>query len=304
MPDVHRANILVVDDEEFNREIITDSLEDENYQVTTAENGQVAWDILQTPGAQFDVIVLDRMMPVMDGMELLAHIKAHPVHQLTPIIMQTAKADPEDIAEGLQAGAYYYLTKPYEHITLQAIINTALRDHEKYNRLVGDISNAKHCLQLLNNGEFRFRSIQEAHSLSSMLSHVYVEPGKIAIGLAELFINAVEHGNLGISYKEKSNFLENDSWEEEVERRLLSPEYNAKFATVQVQRSDDTITFTVTDQGAGFDFSSFVTPNPSRVFDNHGRGIMMAKALSFDHVEYQGKGNIVTATIAVRPTPQ
>lgn len=104
--------ILAVDDEEFNLMIIKAYLEEEGYDVILAADGLQGLEQLQKH-PDIAVIVLDRMMPNMDGMTMLAKVKADPVWNEIPVIMQTAAASSQQVLEGIQAGVYYYLTKPY-----------------------------------------------------------------------------------------------------------------------------------------------------------------------------------------------
>jgi len=110
-------------------------------------------------------------------------------------------------------------------------------------------------------------------------------------------INAVEHGNLGITYEEKSHLTGQGTWEQQVEHRLAQSEYMDKIAVVQLQRDEQETRVTITDQGAGFDWQNYLEMDPARAFDTHGRGIAMANALSFDHLEYQGRGNRVLVSV-------
>jgi len=117
------AIVLAVDDETYNLKIISYHLKNENYEVVTAGDGQEAWDLLVGSPEQFDTILLDRSMPRMSGMEVLRKIKSHDILKSIPVIFQTAMKHQDDILEGLQAGAYYYLTKPYKRDALRSIID-------------------------------------------------------------------------------------------------------------------------------------------------------------------------------------
>ena len=97
------------------------------YEVVLAEDGLAALERLEE-NPDTAAIVLDRMMPEMDGMEFLSRIKANPKFQDIPVIMQTAAAGSEQVLQGIQAGVYYYLTKPYDDVLLLAILEAALRD--------------------------------------------------------------------------------------------------------------------------------------------------------------------------------
>ena len=95
-------NILVVDDEIFNLEIISEYLDHSHFNLVTAENGQAAWDQLEQEQS-FDLILLDRMMPIMTGMEFLHKVKTDPRFRTIPVVMQTAAAAQEQVQEGLNA---------------------------------------------------------------------------------------------------------------------------------------------------------------------------------------------------------
>ena len=108
-----RTRILAVDDEPLNLAIIEEYLcEEASYTLDTAENGEIAWSALEAACPPYDLVILDRMMPVLDGMALLRRMKADQRFAAVPVILQTAAAAPEQVREGLDAGAYYYLTKP------------------------------------------------------------------------------------------------------------------------------------------------------------------------------------------------
>ena len=292
-----QARILIVDDEPFNIEILTEHLENSGYLVEPAYDGQEAWDILQDENVRFDAILLDRMMPRMNGMELLAKIKQLDRFKALPVILQTAMGSPDAVREGLQAGAYYYLTKPFERETLLAIVAAAVRDRLAQLELLKQLEQQRDTLTMLRYGEFQFRTLAEAKRLTALLSSVCPQPEKVAMGLSELLINAVEHGNLGITYKEKTKLIQDNAWEGELNQRLALPQYASRRASVMLTRDNHEIRFVVADQGDGFDWQPFMEFSPDRAFDPHGRGISMARMLSFDAIEYQGNGNTVVATI-------
>lgn len=298
VPDAQaQARILIVDDEPFNIEILTEHLENSGYLVEPAYDGLEAWEILQREDVRFDAILLDRMMPRMNGMELLAKIKQLDRFKALPVILQTAMGSPDAVREGLQAGAYYYLTKPFERETLLAIVAAAVRDRLAQLELLKQLEQQRDTLTMLRYGEFQFRTLAEAKRLTALLSSVCPQPEKVAMGLSELLINAVEHGNLGITYKEKTKLIQGSTWEEELQQRLAMPQYASRRASVMLTRDANEIRFVVADQGQGFDWKPFMEFSPDRAFDPHGRGISMARMLSFDAIEYQGNGNTVLAVV-------
>lgn len=294
-----KAHILIVDDEELNLEIISEYLSEE-YQISTAENGIVAWKMLEKSPGIYDVILLDKMMPEMNGMEVLEKMKQHPILQHCPVIFQTAKAGAVDIAEGLNAGAYYYLTKPFEEDVLLSVTKTAASERFRFKAIQDNLEQTKLTMGMLNAALFKFKSLDEARSIASLVSNACPEPEKIVMGLTELLVNAVEHGNLGITYDEKSALNKNGSWLKEINNRLQLVQNQNKSASIDFQRHTDKIEITIIDQGEGFDWKSYMDFDPSRVMDNHGRGIAIANKLSFSSLEYKGKGNEVCAQLTLK----
>lgn len=104
--------ILVIEDEEDTSLFIKDRLEMEGYQVVTAMNGQEGFD--KTREHLPDLILLDVMMPKLNGYQVCRKLKLNPVTQAIPIVMVTAKAQESDIAFGKETGCDDYLTKPFE----------------------------------------------------------------------------------------------------------------------------------------------------------------------------------------------
>ena len=120
-----KKRILVVDDHEDNIELLRARLEARGYEVEGASDGQAALDAVtrNTP----DLILLDVMMPKMDGIEVVRRLKANPELPFIPVIMQTALDSTENKVEGLDAGADDYITKPINFAELEARVNSLLR---------------------------------------------------------------------------------------------------------------------------------------------------------------------------------
>ncbi len=292
--------ILVVDDEPLNLEIISDYLDDTGYQLITANDGTQAWSILEKSQENIDLVLLDRMMPGVDGLQVLSMMKEHPVLKHIPVILQTALIKKQDVIEGIQAGAFYYLTKPFEQELLLSVIKTALDEHGTYVALRNELKKSACTLSLMESGIFHFRTLEEVQDLALFISKACPKPEQALSGLSELMINAVEHGNLKIGYNEKSELIDSGRWQEEIEHRLSVADNLDKIATLDFQHRDDHISITITDMGSGFDWQDYLEISIDRIPDNHGRGIAMAKVLSFDTIEYQGNGNTLTATINIK----
>jgi len=120
-----KKRILVVDDHEDNIELLRARLEARGYEIHAASDGQAALD--QVERVLPDLILLDVMMPKMDGMEVVRRLKADKNLPFIPVIMQTALDTTANKVEGLDAGADDYITKPINFAELEAKVNALLR---------------------------------------------------------------------------------------------------------------------------------------------------------------------------------
>lgn len=125
MSEVEKGNLLVVDDNEDNRDMLSRRLRRQGYSVVTAEDGRKALDLLDT-GQKFDLVLLDIMMPGISGLEVLQTIRQRLSITDLPIIMATAKDNSEDIVGALQLGANDYVTKPLDFAVVMARVQTQL----------------------------------------------------------------------------------------------------------------------------------------------------------------------------------
>jgi CheY-like chemotaxis protein len=289
----------VVDDERMNREVVIANLRAAGYETLSAEDGQQAWLTLNAAPDDFDVILLDRRMPRMDGMALLAKLKADERLMHIPVIMQTAYASSEDVVAGIKAGVYYYLAKPLDRQLLLSVTAAAIEEHQRYLRLRDDVAKRTTAMILMDCGEFRFRTLAEANNLAVSLARACPRSQHLVVGLSEIFTNAIEHGNLGITFDEKARLITEKRWKSQIEARLDAPQHRDKRVTVLFKRQPGEIRITVRDEGAGFDWRRYMELDAGRAFAAHGRGIAMARQLSFDALEYRDPGNEVTCIIRV-----
>jgi class 3 adenylate cyclase/CheY-like chemotaxis protein len=118
------ASLLVVDDNELNRDMLRRRLERLGYKVSCAENGIEALKLLRTQS--FDLLLLDILMPVMDGFEVLEQLKADPLLRDIPVIVLSASDQLDHVVKCIQKGAQDYLSKPFSPVLLQARIGSCL----------------------------------------------------------------------------------------------------------------------------------------------------------------------------------
>lgn len=295
------TRVLVVEDNQLDRKLLNLHLTARGYQPRMAEDGAEAWELLQNEPESFDVVLLDRSMPRMGGIELLGRMKEHHRLRMVPVILQTSASAPENILEGLRGGAYYYLTKPYDPEMLLAVVSTAANDYAEYREIQEQLRKGLKSLRLLREGVFMLQTIQHARDIAAIMANTCPDPPAAVVGLTELLLNAVEHGNLGITYEEKSAMNTKEEWYAELDRRMHLPENAAKRVELRYERDEHEIRFIIRDEGDGFEWQRFFDIDPRRVFDAHGRGIVMARGLSFTTIEYRGTGNEVVAKITLQP---
>ena len=293
------ARILVVDDEPVIREVIQGFLAGAGYRLEFAADGAEAWARLQEAPDRFDALILDVMMPHMNGLEVLRRVKAHARLQALPVVLNTALSAHHEVVEGMRSGAYYYLTKPFDADLLRSVVATAVNDHLRYRRLQQELDESTRSCSLLEEARFRIRTPEEAHLLARALASACPRPRKAVIGIAEILLNAIEHGNLELGYDLKGRLKEEGqgALDKEIARRLTQAPYADRQALVHYRKDPEGIRIRVRDQGPGFDWRPYERPDPNRRFDSHGRGILVARLMGFDRLEYFGKGNEVEGFI-------
>lgn len=147
--------------------------------------------------------------------------------------------------------------------------------------------------ELLKIYHFAFRTPEQAADVASHiaicseLKNPYLE-----LGLNEIFLNAIEHGNLNVTLEEKASSKNTEDWQKIIYEKLKEPQNLEKQVKVKVEMSPTCVSIEVVDQGQGFDWATqnFKQPSPRK---RHGRGLLLASELCFDEMEFIGKGNIV-----------
>lgn len=181
--------ILIVDDVSKNIQILGNILSQKDYQIAYAQNGQQALDICEVQ--DFDLILLDIMMPGIDGFEVCRKLKEDPKSHDVPIIFLTAKADLDSIIKGFETGGQDYITKPFNAAELLARVNNHLlirRQREQLKEInhnledivakrTSELKNANHKLGVLDQAKSNFLSV---------ISHEIRTPLNGVIGLTEL----------------------------------------------------------------------------------------------------------------------
>ena len=160
---------------------------------------------------------------------------------------------------------------------------------------VQQLRDEKDAFDLVETCKFRIRTPEDAARAAAMAAHMFHDPDRVRAGLYELLINAVEHGVLEIGYALKTRLIADNMWQEEVRRRLSLPDNRKKHAEMVVARRQDGVVAVITDPGKGFEWQRYLTIDPARAADTHGRGIAQARSACFDRLTYNDDGTQVVA---------
>ncbi|WP_135076401.1 response regulator [Terasakiella sp. SH-1] len=326
------ALVLIVEDEADVREDVVDFLELNDFDTVEAVDGRDG--LAKAVEHQPDIIVSDLSMPNMDGTEFFESLKNnHPEVAGIPFLFLTASTARENELRAKELGANDFLTKPIDFEILLATIKAQLKATERsihsinlsindffqkleaggttqlsknkqaqlqsivdrHKDLMKKSSRPVAAIQKLKNAEYHIQTIDDAENVALTMSHFFPEPENALLGLNELLVNAIEHGNLGITYDDKGDLLENGEWVEECERRLQQDKYKDRVAVCTFRRLDDCLEVEIIDEGDGFNWQKYTDFSPERMAHTHGRGIMLSMHMAFNEVEYKGKGNHVVA---------
>lgn len=171
--------VLVVDDMATNRLMVKAILEANGYQVVEAESGERA--IKRLLESNFDAVMLDVLMPGMDGFEVCTHIRQMPGLELLPVIMLTSLGSPDDVARGFEYGATDFVTKPYNNVELVARVKSAVQKKRLIDRL-DDTESVLFALARMVEAKD-----QDTHDHCDRLSHMAVVFGRsLGYGFDEL----------------------------------------------------------------------------------------------------------------------
>ncbi|GLQ06953.1 ATP-binding protein [Sneathiella chinensis] len=220
------------------------------------------------------------------------------------VIVLYRKEARRHLAPAIREKAHLLLPRPLATERLMAIVHfyrhRTLGQHQK----IEDLQSCLAGFDLVEKSRFLFSTLEQAKSLALLLATQCPRRMDAEMGLLELLVNAVEHGNLGISFDEKSRLLREGRWHQEIRDRLSLPRYAGRTASVLMERLSDRIEFHIADEGDGFDIDHHLNDKITDRTRPSGRGIQLARDLYFDRLEYLGSGNRVRATMYLQGCPE
>jgi FixJ family two-component response regulator len=286
-----KPSILVVDDEQDTLNELGEFLSEEGYNVETAVNGKDALDKFQK--TQAGLVLTDVRMPGMDGIELLRHVKR--INEKTSIVIVTGHGNEELAVAALRAGASNYLKKPLDLGELLRTLSSlmAIAQARDLDVITRRMLRAESRILTLPNDPAIVPGAVRYLCGSLLLLFDITTTERIEISLSEMIINAIEHGNLGISYGEKAKAQEEGRLGKLIRSKNENPKLREKKVRVVYRLSPTGVSYRIKDQGRGFDWRSLAEDaKPGDLLRESGRGILLCK-LFMDEVVYNKSGNEV-----------
>ena len=287
------ATVLVVDDAAVDRKLVGGLLaKGQNLQVQFAASGEEALE--QLAQGHPDLIVTDLVMPGMSGLELVAQIVEQSPQ--TPVILMTGKGSEEVAVKALKAGAASYVPKGVLHQLLLTTVQDVLL-------MVEERSSHARLMDCMRRGNFQFSLGNDANLIPLLVNHVQslvtsvglcddANVIRVCIALEEALRNAIFHGNLELTSEQR----EGDStiYQQLVDDRTTKEPYAGRRLNVTIDVTDKQGTFTIRDQGPGFDPAKLPDPtDPENIEKVSGRGLLLMRTF-MDELTFNDTGNEVT----------
>ncbi|MGK5095151.1 response regulator [Deltaproteobacteria bacterium TL4] len=295
MPSSDSVVALLVDDEPYIRDFLSKVLGRNSICTHQASNGQEALEVLKQQ--HIDLIITDVRMPFMDGIQLTRQVRKE--YPEMPIVVLSGFTDEEMVIAALRGGANNFLNKPVDHheflhviLPLVAIIEqrrTQIFDYRLLQKLSGEICLGNDLKAIPATVDFLVQHLKTGPYTSRLHG--------LKIGLQEMLVNAIEHGNLAITNAEKEEALEKGTFEKLLQERLEVKEYQSRKVSIQYEFTPAKALFKIIDAGKGFDWLKFADEfGQSRLMAKSGKGILFAR-LYCDEVHYDEKGTQVSLVI-------
>jgi len=287
----YKGCILIIDDNTDLLEYLKDFFMIYNYEVVLAENGNDGIESFREFSP--DIVISDIRLPDKSGDIVVKEIKE--IDKDVPIIVITGYSDHNLILSAMKNGAVELLKKPFKPKDLKYLISKieTLFKKIKVKLSASFLQWEKRHLKLTNDIHL-IPSVTDF--IFSNIDYIFDEVSFMKIGLQEILINAIEHGNLQISYDEKQQLLGTGDYNHILKERAQQADFVDKYVDIKVFSTPEYLKIIVEDMGGGFDLTEIPDPqNPENFLNESGKGIMMTLN-AYDKVDYNEKGNKVTLT--------
>lgn len=254
---------------------------------------------LRAQKSEIDAVVLDWRQQSVKNAEFARSLASLCYELELPVLVLACADAAETIALAKEAGLANCLTAPCplnelktNLINLTSGMASPLESAPELDLPIAD------AFSLLQSCKFQFRTPEDVELLVPLLSRMFPDPDRSIAGIADLMMNAIEHGNLEIGHERKSEWIARGVYQNEFLKRLHTPPYSTRWGEVIINRRADGVLIIIMDQGCGFCWQNFVELEQPAVVEANGHGIARATKVSFDEVRFNHQGNQVTAFVA------
>jgi CheY-like chemotaxis protein/anti-sigma regulatory factor (Ser/Thr protein kinase) len=286
-----KPRVLVVDDQEALRSLLARLLEREGFDPVEAENGAQAVEMYKSEAPL--VVVSDIMMPKMDGLTLLNEIRR--IDRNATVILMTGQGNEDVLLKALRGGATNFFKKPFNVRELideiRKVVEFRLEAARSslFSPLM--VEETKHFVMPRADSPFFPIINQITLQLPCLLPQEDIL--NLKIGIEEVITNAIEHGNLGISFDEKSRAIQEGRLAELIADKGRESDAAGRAVHITSRLSPALFEIAIRDDGHGFNWRTLPAVEPENLLAFNGRGIFLTK-IYFDEVTYNDSGNEVT----------
>ncbi|MDH5719548.1 MAG: response regulator [Spirochaetia bacterium] len=298
----YKPKVLLVDPNIALYEIISELLS-EKMHVNYAPSAKEA--LILNKKENFDLLISEIELPDEDALDFIKIIKENSPNIM--VVVTTEKATVEKAVSAVRLGTLDFIQKPFTIEELAVLIDRffALTSNKQSDYdLLANLLEEKRMFILPTKLDMVNTFVNEIIDVVKRLSNM---DKKTTLGMRlaiyEMIFNAMEHGNLGITYEEKKELLETQpNYLEYLKKRALEPQYKDKKVIFTYIYEKNKISFIIEDEGTGFDVSTIPSLKEELNDGLHGRGIFLSK-VNMTNIEYNEKGNKVTITKILPSTP-
>jgi YesN/AraC family two-component response regulator len=285
--------VLIVEDDQAVRRYLCEVAATEGHEVASAGNGREG--VTRCKEHEPDLIISDIEMPELNGLDMLERIRRFDNESIA--VMITGHGSEEYAIKAIQRGAHNYLKKPISYTELAELL-------QKYQSVVKNRTAFGQIPGRTIRREFTMVFENCLETVDKVVDHLVGQAADrlgrndrlgIHLGLLELLVNSMEHGNLEITYEEKAKALSQSGLQKLRDQRRNNLQLASRRVTVDFKSDETGCEWTISDEGKGFDWKS--VPNPlagNNLISHNGRGIVISRR-HFDEFEYIGAGNVVRA---------
>lgn len=293
-PDSARV-LFVTNEVDLGRRLFS-AIRELGFDIEYAESSRRAFEILTDNPGKFGVVVLDAASVIKEGYNIAETIRCDA--KLRPISVATVSRTDLDAARVYASAGLmplYKIDLPFRAEDVKAQLSAAIADTNRTRNLLAHLRGTAESLHILDTCRFKIRTLRDIEPSVYMAAACFSQPERAVHGLQELLLNAIEHGNLEIGFKKKSELLHTGRWVDEIEARLASEDLGRRYVDFAVVKRDTGTSAVISDQGPGFDWQSILNGNLKTESFSNGRGISRSRLISFDKIAYNDLGNRVVA---------